>query len=47
MFMLGSLHSQTFNDYTPKTVPDENNFIAFVKPPFTTSAYFGKANKQS
>jgi hypothetical protein len=45
--MLESLSSQTFNDYTPKTVPDEHNFIIFVKPAIIRSAYFGKANKQS
>jgi hypothetical protein len=45
--MLGSLDSQTLNDKTPKTVPNQHNFIIFVKPPLTTSASFGKANKQS
>jgi len=46
--MLGSLNSQTLNDNTPKAVPNQHNFIIFVKPPpLTTSAFFGKANKQS
>jgi hypothetical protein len=45
--MLVSLNSQTLNDNTPKTVPNQHNFIILVKPPLTTSASFGKANKQS
>jgi hypothetical protein len=45
--MLESLHNQTFNDYTPKAVPNEHNFIIFVKPAIIMSACFGKANKQS
>jgi hypothetical protein len=42
--MLGSLNSQTLDDNAPKTVPDQHNFIIFVKPPLMTSASFGKAN---
>jgi hypothetical protein len=45
--MLGSLNSQTLNDNTPKAVSNQHNFIIFLKPPLTTSAFFGKANKQS
>jgi hypothetical protein len=44
--MLGSLNNQTLNDKTPKTVPNQHNFIIFAVPPLTT-AFFGKANKQS
>jgi hypothetical protein len=45
--ILGSLDSQTLKDKTPKTVPNQDNFTIFVKPPLTTFASSRKANKQS
>jgi hypothetical protein len=45
--MLRSRNSQTLNDNAPKTVPNQHKFTIFVTPPLTTSASFGKANKQS
>jgi hypothetical protein len=44
---LGSLNSQTLNENTPKTVPNQHNFIIFVKAPLMSSACSGEANKQS
>jgi len=46
-YMLRSLNNQTLNDKTPKTVPNQHNFIIFAIPPLTTSAFFGKAKNRA
>jgi hypothetical protein len=44
--ILGSLNNQTLNEKTPKTVPNQHNFIIFVTAPLLMSACFGKAKKE-